>query len=392
MQKNTMKILWIDVVSQLGGAQLSMFEACNELAARGVKVDVALPPGPLFDKFIQAGFTVYPVSPIRASKKGFAFFKTAAKLLRSPHTVNQIARVCSPTLIHANSLAAFMTTSHVSSEIPVIWHVRDLQSDPHLIRNSLRRARAIITASEVIDENLTSMVPSRYRGKIHLVRNGINPKAFVGVNKNTVREEIGIKPEIPLLGMVAHFVPWKQHDVFIESAALIHQRIPEAQFALIGKDLFNENPRYVKQLKALIAKRNLTDHFHWIEERTTPETIIPALDLLIHPPRHEPFGRIVCEAMVCGVPVVVADTGGPAAIVTDRKTGRHATNGSAESFAEAAIELLEQPETCATITASARDHILRYFTVERIGQELKDVYAEVLRTVKEEKEYHPDRD
>ena len=56
-----MNILWVDLVSELGGAQHSMCEVCTTLPTLGVKVAAAVPYGPLFDLLKGAGLTVYPV-------------------------------------------------------------------------------------------------------------------------------------------------------------------------------------------------------------------------------------------------------------------------------------------------------------------------------------------
>lgn len=392
MKSTEYRVLWIDVVSEMGGAQHSLYEVCRALAEAGVAIETALPPGPLSDKCRDAGLKVYPISPIRASRKGLALFTTAAKLLRSPHTVSQIVRVCKPDIVHANSLAAFMTTRHVPSSVPVLWHVRDIQSDPQLIRGSIRRADGIITASEAIDTSLTDIVSPRHRDKLHLVRNGIDPSIFVGADKARLRAEHALPENAPLAGMAAHLVPWKKHDVFIECAALIKAQIPDAHFALIGRDLFNENRRYCRQLKELVAARNLEGCFHWIDGCAAPERIIPALDLLIHPPTREPFGRVVCEAMACGVPVVVADTGGPSLIAVDRVSGRLAKDGLAENFAEIAVDLLRHPETRRTLAANAGQRLLANFTVKRVCNDLQEVYRSTLRRFRESREYRPDKD
>lgn len=392
MNSGKHKILWIDVLSELGGAQFSMLEVCKKLAESGLAIEAALPSGPLSDRLKDAGITVYPISPIRASKKGFALFTSAAKLLSSPHTVNQIVRGCKPDLIHTNSLAAFMTTTHVPDSTPVLWHVRDILRDPHLIHNSIRRATGIISASEAIDECLTDIIPQRHLDKLHLVRNGIDASKFTEAKPSDLRTELGLPQNCPIVGMAAHMIPWKNHDVFIESAALIHEKMSEVQFALFGRDLFNENKRYIKQLKALIAERGLHECFHWIDNNSAPETFLPALDLLIHPARHEPFGRIICEAMVSGVPVIAADSSGPATIITDQINGRLAVDGMAEHFAEIAIELLNNPTACKTIAANAREHILGNFTTERVCRDLIKLYDEIIRQAREDRNYSPDDD
>jgi len=386
------KILWIDVVSELGGAQHSMFEVCSQLAASGVTVDIAVPPGPLFDKFTAAGFTVYPISPIRASRKGFALFTTAAKLLRAPHSVNQIVRGCKADIVHANSLAAFMTTRHVPASIPVIWHVRDIDSPTSLIRLCIRRATSIITASEAIDEHFADMVSPRHRNKLHLVCNGIQTALFDNPNKAELRTKYNLPVKIPLIGMVAHLIPWKNHSVFIESAALIKKEVPEAHFVIVGKDLFNESERYLKQLKLLAKDSALENNLTWISDNDKPETIIPAMDLLIHPARREPFGRIICEAMAAGVPVVAADSYGPATIITDKKNGRLAKDGTAKNFAKIAVELLQNPQMCKQLTTNAHQHVIKNYSVDRVGRDLISIYDQITQRMREHREFKPDRD
>jgi len=391
-KKRNYKILWMDVVSAAGGAQHSMFEVCSALAESGITVEIAVPYGALYDRFKAAGFTIYPISPIRASKKGLALFKTAAKLLKSPHSVNQIIRISKPDIVHTNSLSTFMTTTYVPSSIPVIWHVRDIQPPPALVRPAVRRASCIITASEAIDEHFTDMISPRHRGKLHLVRNGINTALFEGADKAALRATHALPADKPLIGMVAHLIPWKKHDLFIESAALIKAQMPEAHFALIGQDLFNENKRYVKQLQELVAEKGLDNCFSWISDTDQPQTIIPALDLLIHPARREPFGRIICEAMAAGVPVAAADTCGPATIIIPDKSGRLAVGGTPENFARIAVELLNNPAECARLTANALQHVRKDYSVARVAAQLIKLYDQIYQRSREHREFKPDKD
>ncbi|MFA7172690.1 MAG: glycosyltransferase family 4 protein [Kiritimatiellia bacterium] len=390
-KKCNYKILWIDVVAEPGGAQHSMFEVCRKLSEEGITVEIAIPYGVLYDRFHAAGFTIYPISPIRASKKGIALFKTVAKLLKAPHTINQIIRVSKPDIVHTNSLSAFLTTTHVSAATPIIWHVRDLQPPSALIRPALHRAVRMITASEAIDEHFTDMLSPRHRGKLRLIRNGIDSSAFESADKVALRANCNLPTDRPVIGMVAHLIPWKKHDVFIEAAALIKDKIPEAHFAIFGKDLFNENQRYIKQLQDLIAEKGLESSFTWISDIHQPERIIPALDLLIHPARREPFGRIICEAMAAKVPVVAADTGGPSTIIIDYHSGRLASGGSAEQFAAIAVELLTNHQVCAVITANALLHVRQSYTIARVCDQLIHLYDEIYQAAKSRREFKPDK-
>jgi glycosyltransferase involved in cell wall biosynthesis len=191
--------------------------------------------------------------------------------------------------------------------------------------------------------------------------------------------------------MVAHLIPWKMHNHFIESAALIKKESPEAHFVIVGKDLFNENTRYIKQLKELVTEKGLSKCFSWINNIDQPEQIIPALDLLIHPAIREPFGRIICEAMGAGVPVIAADTCGPATIITDKVTGRLAANGEPENFAEIAVELLQNPAECLRMTTKAKQHIQQKYSVSRVCNNLIRLYDNIFQSSKEQREFKPDK-
>ncbi len=138
-------------------------------------------------------------------------------------------------------------------------------------------------------------------------------------------------------------------------------------------------------------ERGLQESFTWISDSNQPENIIPALDLLIHPARREPFGRIICEAMAAGVPVLAANTCGPSAIITDNETGRLAADGKVETFTKIAVELLQTPEECIRLTANARQHVQEKYSVSRVCRELTNIYDNISRAVKENREYKPDK-
>ena len=183
-----MTVLWVDLVSELGGAQHSMFEVCTTLPSLGIKVVAAVPYGPLFDLLKGAGITVYPVSAVRARKRGWGLFTTTAKLLRAPSTIGEIVRAVKPDIVHTNSLTAFLATSRAASSVPTFWHVRDIQIPPIVARESAKKAERIIAASEAIDERLVDILSPRILGRIRVIRNGIDPTHFSSENRADARK------------------------------------------------------------------------------------------------------------------------------------------------------------------------------------------------------------
>ncbi|HOE61594.1 MAG TPA: glycosyltransferase family 4 protein [Kiritimatiellia bacterium] len=374
----SVKVLMLDLVSEWGGAQHSLYDACVSLSRLGVEPVAAVPQGPLFDRLTTAGITVFPVSPLRAHRRGFALFTTAAKLLRAPATVSQILKVVKPDIIHCNSLQAFLAVRGHHAKTPLIWHVRDLKMPVALARDAAKKAARLFAVSEAVDEYLVEILPQKHLGRIRVVRNGIDLQRFGQTCRVEARSRFGLPPDAPIVGMIAHLAPWKRHDAFIRTAARIRARQPDAHFVSVGRDLFGENTRWRTQLNAEVEKERLSECFHWVTDLDQAETILPAFDVLVHPALREPFGRVICEAMASGVPVVAAESGGPATLIRQQVTGVLVRDGDEEGMADAALALLADRVRASQIADAARAFVQEHHAIEQTAEQLLKEYHSLL--------------
>jgi len=373
-----MNVMWVDLVSELGGAQRSLLEVCGALPSLGVNVTAAVPYGPLFDQLKSAGITVYPISALRAQKHGWGLFVTTAKLLRAPSTIGQIIRTVKPDIVHTNNLPAFLAANRASSHIPFFWHVRDLAMPALMVHEASRKAERIIAASEAIDEHLVDVLSPRLLGHVRVICNGIDPERFTRVSREEARKKFGLPHDAPVVGMIAHMIPWKRHDAFIAAAELIRRQRPEARFVIVGRDLFGEHARYIAKLQEQAEKAGLKDCLAWIRDLDAPEELLPAFDVLLHPALKEPFGRIICEAMAARVPVVAAESAGPATIIEQRKSGVLVRDGVPQQMAEEALKLLADPALAARLAEEGLRTVRSKFTVRRVCEQLVKEYAAVM--------------
>ena len=379
-----MCVLWLDLVSELGGAQYSLLETCTGLSAKGVEIAAAVPQGALFDRLFENGIRVFPVSPLRATKRGWGFFTTAAKLLRAPATVRQIVQAVKPDIIHANSLPAFLAARKAVSRIPVIWHVRDIQMPAIIAHGAAKKAARIIAASSTIDEMLTETISSRNLGCVRMIRNGIDLERFAHGDRTAIRQRLGVPDGCAVIGMIAHLIPWKRHDAFIAAAAEIHRQRPDARFVLVGRDLFSEHADWIAKLKKTIAETGLESSFHWVADCDDASQILPAFDVLVHPALHEPFGRVICEGMAAAVPVIAAASGGPATIIEAGVSGVLVRDGTPQGIAKEVLALLADPARAAALAAAGRDRVRNGFSVNSTCERLIKEYRIVIANAKAE--------
>ena len=373
-----MRVLWVDLISELGGAQHSLLETCTTLPSCGVDVAVAVPYGTLFDRLRAAGVTVFPVSPARARKRGWGLFIPVEKLLHVPGTVFQIIRAAKPDIIHANSLPALLASRHAFSHIPLIWQVRDVRLPVLIARRASKDALRIFAASDVVYEYLVYILSPRILSRVHVIYDGLDSARFASVDNSAARQRFGLPVQGRVIGMIAHLIPWKRHDDFIRAAAEIRKRLPDAHFVVVGRDLLKEHENYSCKLKKQVAQAGLEDYFHWITKCDSSSDILPAFDLLLHPAQREPFGRVICEAMAASVPVIASETSGAASFIQQGVSGVLVREDDPQRMAEEALALLRAPSHSAAVGAAGRERVLKMSTTRQVCQQIAKEYRDIM--------------
>lgn len=98
------------------------------------------------------------------------------------------------------------------------------------------------------------------------------------------------------------------------------------------------------------------------------------IDALVLPSRdHDPFGLVVAEAMMRGIPVIVTDACGIAGYLTDGKDAVIVKAGSAEALREG-IERMLNVEYRMEIGKKGRETAMRTFTVSRMVDEYEKIF------------------
>jgi len=106
-----------------------------------------------------------------------------------------------------------------------------------------------------------------------------------------------------------------------------------------------------------------------------------AVDVVMHSSLSEGMGRIICEALACERPVAgTAVDGVREVIVTGERGGLLVPPGSPKELASATLALLRDPIRARHLAAAGRGWVETHLTVEKMVQDLVDVYESALLT------------
>ena len=186
-------------------------------------------------------------------------------------------------------------------------------------------------------------------------------------------------PSELIVGYAGRFVAEKGVDTLLLAVA----RTPDIQLRLIGSGPERRLYEY------LIGAEGLADRVRIEPPRSS--TAMPAfygaLDVLVLPSRTRPnwkeqFGRVVIEAMSCGVPAVVSDSGEPQHLIaadSDSPSGLRFQEDDVEALAAHLARLRDDRALLARLSAAARLRAQSVFSMRGIAESTARFYQALVR-------------
>lgn len=129
-------------------------------------------------------------------------------------------------------------------------------------------------------------------------------------------------------------------------------RVGAVRFLIAGVGTYSDE---LRGLVDELGLRHRVQFTGFLEERAL-RLHYAAVDVAVAPSLYEPFGLVATEAMACGTPVVVSDTGGLREIVVDG-TGLTFPPHDAAQLADRIAEILTGPELAAALVERGRERM-----------------------------------
>lgn len=391
-------ICFYSVSAQLGGAERSLLEFLVELQGRDdhdYRTWVLLPvqQGPLIERLHEAGIEVTSLEMPRALLKVsrndvlssvLNLLRGAAQSVRYFILLSFLLRDRKPLLIHTTGLKCHLFGALVGRAvgIPVLWHVRDIfKRGP--VRTLLRVCARVSGIHWVANSQatLSALGLRPQRDYPHVIYNGLPSLLYYPRPAGGLRARFQIPEKSPVIGLLGVLARWKGQIEFIRMAAAMVSRGSPGHFFIGGARIYDTtgDRNYEARLHALVEKLGLRGRVHFSGFQTHSRDFLNELDVLVHASiAPEPFGRVVLEAMACGIPVVATTGGGIDEFVRDGHSGLLVQPGNVDEMASAVQRLLDDPQFSETLVSHARATFLQDFTIERHRENILKVYASLL--------------
>ncbi|WP_213951309.1 glycosyltransferase family 4 protein [Tepidanaerobacter syntrophicus] len=228
----------------------------------------------------------------------------------------------------------------------------------------------IIAISRAVKINLIeSGVPA---DMITIIYNGIDTTKFEGV-KGTLRKELNITPDTPIIGMVARLVPEKGYEYAINAFYRVIKDYPNALLVIIGSGSLEKN------LKNMCSELGIESNVIFMGYRQDVENLMADFDLFVLSSVSEGLGLSLLEAMALGKPVVATITGGIPEVIKDGTNGLLVQPGNDVYLAESIVKILSDKDLARRLGDEAKKTVVEKFSSKTMIEKTEKVYQEVLQ-------------
>ena len=329
-----------------GGAQRDTILLANEIAARGIPVDLLtlVPDGPL-RPLVAPCVSIVPIGggKLRAAVPGLrrALIERRPGVLISaeaaPNLVALLATKLTPRTRRPRLLLREVGSPSIAQRLDPY---RQNRIAYRVLRFVYRFADAIVTLTEGARRDLAENFGVPADRLVKMSANAVIDAAAARAGEGT-REK-------GLLVSVGRLSPEKDHATLVRAFAKLDRSL---RLEIAGDGPMRD------ALQSLARELGVSDRVTLSGFVTDPFSVFRRAELAISSSRYEGFGNAIVEALACGTPVVATDCPyGPREILADGRYGVLTPVGDADALGRAIAQALAATPDRAALRARAAMH------------------------------------
>ena len=383
-------VLVVGEYGVLNGGERSFLTVAERSIACGWSYVAAVPRGSSFEKALQR---------IGIRNVGLTTHLPDGDRLSQIELRDQIAGLVvdvQPCLIHANSLSMSRIVGPLDVGVPSVGYLRDIlklskKATADINQNDRIVAVSNATAQWHVSQGLDA-------DRVVTVYNGVNDQVFrpLGVSADEsnaevdvqraaavqqLRADFGFSPEDCVLLYVGQIGMRKGvrdlTEIFLQAA----QRVADLKLLVVGErhSTKAEAIEYEREIHEQLAAPPFGQNVKWLGRREDVMDLMRLADVLLHPARQEPLGRVLLEASASALPIITTNVGGSAEILS----GPLATEnlfpvGDNARIVQRIVDLSNDLDLRLQIGREQRQVALQRFSITQCCESLSRVYFSTL--------------
>jgi len=242
---------------------------------------------------------------------------------------------------------------------------------------ALQNASAVTTNASELIKKAKAFAEGR---ELHLIPNGVDTEHFKPMERNgTLAEALGLKPlesngkpldigeqaprlQNPVIGFVGELREKKGLKTLLSAYAQVSKKQPTA-LLIVGDARAGEDKKVFDEIASTIPNSQI------IVTGFVSPSDLPAyyslMDVFVHPSLRDGLPNALLEAMACEKAVVATPVGGVLDVVKDGENGSTVPVNDADSLSSAIIELLKDESLRCRLGKSARETVIKNFTLQK---------------------------
>ncbi len=368
---NTIPVLFLNYSMDVGGIETLICEFASRLNSKGFLpyVCVFSGGGSLEENLQSEGVKVFCIK----KKEGIDF--TVIPKLRSYLKGKSIK------ILHTNNYTPWLYGALASMGIRGLKHIHTEHSNIEKKRRGWAERLLIYFTDSIVcvsDDVKQSMI--QYQSispkRLTVVHNGVDTDKFCPdqVKREHYRDELGIKHNTLVIGIVARLAPVKDHKTLINAFYKIYEKIPEAVLLIVGDG--ESKHMLIEQT----CDMGLDKVVLFVGEKHDISGFLNTMDIFVLSSTSEGHNVSLLEAMSTTLPVVATDVGGNSEIVIDGVTGLLVPPVRPDILSDKILILLRNSNLRSQMGNNGRVRITKYFDMNRMIATYQEIYLSTLNS------------
>jgi glycosyltransferase involved in cell wall biosynthesis len=246
------------------------------------------------------------------------------------------------------------------------WAFTGARSRQFVVKHVIGRGSDVVIACSQEDRRRMIEVEGIAAGQVLFVPNGI--MARPPTPGRSVRRELGISPEAPVVGSVGALRAEKRFDVLLRAAGQLLPRWPGLRIVIAGAGAES------RALEGLATALGLARAVMLLGARDDIPDVLDAFDVAVNSSDFEGSPLSVLEYMEAGLPVVATRVGGLPQLIDDGVHGLLVPRRDPASLAVALDGLLGDADRRRAMGAAGRRRRREHFDFDVMVGRLEDLY------------------